>query len=216
MKNRKLRIANYTIALLTLLVIACLYPSLPSQIPTQWGFDGHVSYGPKSTIWMMGGMFVLFAFLFDFMPKIDPRKRNYQKFGQIYDVFCVGLQVFLAITTGIILSESFAPGRINAPKIILLMLSILFLCLGNSLPKIQSNFFMGIKTPWTLSSEDVWRRTHRLAGKLYVGCGIILLGATLFLPLRVTAVLLIVLVLGSSIAVFLASYLWWRGQSGQN
>lgn len=172
MKNKKLRIANYTIALVTLAVIACVYPSLPSQIPTQWGFDGHVSYGPKYNIWMLGGM--------------------------------------------IILSESFSPGRINAPKIVLLMLAVLFLCLGNSLPKIQSNFFMGIKTPWTLSNEDVWRRTHRLAGKLYVGCGIILLASTPLLPLKVTAVLLVVLVLGSSIAVFLASYLWWRGYGGQN
>lgn len=216
MKNKKLRIANYTIALVTLAVIACVYPSLPSQIPTQWGFDGHVSYGPKYNIWMLGGMIVLFAFLFDYLPKIDPKRKNYQKFGQIYDIYCVGIQVFLAITTGIILSESFSPGRINAPKIVLLMLAVLFLCLGNSLPKIQSNFFMGIKTPWTLSNEDVWRRTHRLAGKLYVGCGIILLASTPLLPLKVTAVLLVVLVLGSSIAVFLASYLWWRGYGGQN
>lgn len=211
MKNKKLRIANYAIALLTLIVIGCLYSRLPSQIPTQWGFDGYVSYGSKSNIWMLGGMILLFAFLFDFMPTIDPRKRNYQKFGQIYDIFCVGLQVFLAVTTGIILSESFYPGRINAPKIVLLMLSVLFLCIGNSLPKIQSNFFMGIKTPWTLSSEDVWRKTHRLAGKLYVACGVILLVSTLFLPIRVTAVLLTVSVLCSSIGVFLASYLWWRG-----
>lgn len=211
MKNKKLRIANYVIALLTLLVIGCLYPHLPSQIPTNWGFDGHISYGPKSTIWTMGGLFLLLAFLFDFMPRIDPRKKNYQKFGQIYDIFCVGMQVFMAITAGIILSESFHPGRINAPKIILLMLSVLFLCIGNSLPKIQSNFFMGIKTPWTLSSEDIWRKTHRLAGRLYVACGIMILVSTLFLPIKVTAVLLLVSVLGSSIGVCLASYLWWRG-----
>lgn len=210
MKDRKLRIINYAIPLLTLLCVGFIYPHLPGQIPTQWGVDGHVSYGPKRTIWFIAGMLILFAFLFDHLPQIDPRRKNYQKFGAIYDYFCVCMQVFLMVTVGIIVSESFYPGRINVGKIIMLMLSVLFLCIGNYMPKIQSNFFMGIKTPWTLCNEDVWRRTHRLGGRLYVGSGIISLLAALFLPMQLAAGILMVLVLGSSAAVYLASYLWWR------
>ncbi len=210
MTNKKLRIINYGISILVLVCTIFIYPHLPAEIPTQWGFDGHVSYGPKRTIWLISGMLILFAFLFDYLPQIDPRRKNYQKFGAIYDYFCVGMQIFLAVTVGIIISESFYPGRIDAPKIVLLMLSILFLCIGNIMPKIQSNFFMGIKTPWTLSNEDIWRKTHRLGGKLYVGCGIITLLSSMFLPMRLTLVILMVLVFGSTAAVYLASYLWWR------
>lgn len=210
MKNKKLRAINYGISLLVLIGILFIYPHLPAEIPTQWGFDGHVSYGPKRTIWTITGMLVCFSFLYDYLPYIDPRRKNYQKFGAVYDYFCVGMQVFLTITVGIIVSESFHPGRINASKIVLLMLSILFLCIGNFMPKIQSNFFMGIKTPWTLSNEDIWRKTHRLGGKLYVGSGIIILLSALFLPMQITVVILMVLVFGSTAAVYIASYLWWR------
>lgn len=210
MKNKKLRAINYGIPLLALICILFIYPHLPAEIPTQWGFDGHVSYGPKRTIWIITGMLVCFSFLFDYLPQIDPRRKNYQKFGAVYDYFCVGMQVFLTITVGIIVSESFYPGRINAGKIVLLMLSILFLCIGNFMPKIQSNFFMGIKTPWTLSNEDIWRKTHRLGGKLYVGSGVIILLSTLLLPMQITVFILTVLVFGSTAAVYLASYLWWR------
>lgn len=216
MKNNKLRAVNYGIALLTLICIAFIYPHLPAEIPTQWGYDGHVSYGPKSTVWAISGMLLLFAFLFDHLPKIDPRRRNYQKFGVIYDYFCVGMQFFLMATVGIIISESFFPGRINTTKIIFLMLSVLFITIGNFLPKIQSNFFMGIKTPWALSNEDIWRKTHRLGGKLYVSSGVITLLSTLFLPPQITAFILLVLILGSTAIVYLASYLWWRGmEKGQ-
>lgn len=210
MKNKKLRAINYGISLLVLILILFIYPHLPAEIPTQWGFDGHVSYGPKRTIWTITGMLVFFSFLYDYLPYIDPRRKNYQKFGSVYDYFCVGMQVFLTITVGIIVSESFYPGRINASKIVLLMLSILFLCIGNFMPKIQSNFFMGIKTPWTLSNEDIWRKTHRLGGKLYVGSGIIILMSALFLTMQITVVILMALVFGSTAAVYLASYLWWR------
>lgn len=211
MKDKRLRILNYGIALVMLVVVAVLYPSLPDQIPTSWEFDGTVSYGGKHTIWMLAGMLVLFAFMYDFLPYIDPRKRNYLKFGRIYDFFCVGMQIFLAVTTGIVLSESYYPGRIQAPKVVFVMLSLLFVLVGNYLPKIQSNFYMGIKTPWTLSSDEVWRKTHRFAGKLYVACGILTLLSTLLLPASMAGGVLLVLVLGSTVVVTLASYLWWRG-----
>lgn len=201
---------NYGISLVTLICTGFIYPQLPAEIPTQWGFDGYVNYGPKRTIWLIAGMLILFSFMFDYLPRVDPRKKNYQKFGAVYDYFCVGMQIFLAITVGIIISESFYPGRINAGKIVLLMISILFLCIGNFMPKIQSNFFMGIKTPWTLSNEDVWRKTHRLGGKLYVGCGIITLLSALFLPMQIAVGILMALVFCSTGAVCLASYLWWR------
>lgn len=215
MKDKKLRIVNYGIAIFMLVVIAVLYPKLPDQIPTQWQFNGTPNYSPKKEIWMIGGMFALFAFLFDFLPYIDPRRKNYQKFGRIYDLFCVGIQIFLAIMTGIMLFESFYPGKIHAVRVIFALLSLLFLLAGNYLPKLQSNFYMGIKTPWTLSNDEVWRKTHRLAGKLYVGCGILTLISDFLFPVPVAGSILFVLILGSTAVVTLASYLWWRQIEGE-
>ena len=213
MKNKNLRILNYVIAAAVLLIVAFLYPRLPERIPTNWGFNGITNYGPRYTIWLIAGMLPLFAVLLDVTPRIDPRRKNYQKFSGFYDCFCVGLQLFLAIVTGIILRESFFPGQLHTVKIIFFMLALMFILIGNYLPKVQSNFYMGIKTPWTLSSDEVWRKTHRLGGRLYAGCGFLILLSALLLPDSVTGVVLFVLVLGSSLIVTLASWFWWRNLS---
>lgn len=210
MKDKRLRIINYGIAVLVLAAVAYMYGRLPEQIPTNWGLNGQVTYGSKTTIWMLAGMVVLMAFMFDVMPHIDPRKQNYTRFGKIYDYFCVGMQLFLAVTVGIVLSESFYPGRIAVSKVIVMMLAILFLLLGNYMPKVQSNFYFGVKTPWALSDEEVWRKTHRLAGKLYVLTGICLLISSFLLTEKITFAVLMVSVLGSSLAASAASYYWWR------
>lgn len=216
MKDRRLRILNYGIAFVMVVAVTVLYPGLPDQIPTSWGFDGNVTYDSKNTIWMITGMLVLFAFMFDILPHIDPRKKNYQKFGRIYDFFAVGLQLFLSAMIGIIISESHHPGRIQTGKVVLIAFSIMFVLLGNYMPKIQSNFYMGIKTPWTLASDEVWRKTHRFAGKLYVCSGGLTLLASLLLPASVAGWILMALVLGTSVVVMLASYLWWREEDGGN
>ncbi|MCI9282785.1 MAG: DUF1648 domain-containing protein [Lachnospiraceae bacterium] len=210
MKNKKLRIINYLIVVTVLAAVTVIYPRLPEQIPTNWGFDGTITYGAKYNIWIIVGMLPLFAVLFDVLPHIDPRRSNYQKFSRFYDGFCIGFQLFLTVVIGIIISESLFPGRLHTGKIIFFLLSLMFLLIGNYLPKIQSNFYMGIKTPWTLSSDDVWRKTHRLGGKLYAACGILTLLSTLFLPFYISGIVLLVLVFGSTLAVTLASWIWWR------
>ncbi len=213
MKNKKLRILNYVIAAAVLLTVMLLYPSLPEQIPTNWGFNGITHYSSRNTIWFIAGMLPLFAVLFDVMPHLDPRQKNYQKFSRFYDGFCVGMQLFLTVFTGIILRESFFPGQIHTARIIFFMLSVMFLLIGNYMPKIQSNFYMGIKNPWTLSSDQVWRKTHRLGGKLYAGCGILTMLSALLFSDQFTGIMLMVLVIGSTLIISLASWLWWRNES---
>lgn len=80
MKSKKLRILNYTLAAIGILITAAVYSRLPEQIPTNWGFNGTVTYSPKSRIWLCCGLLPLMAFLFDYLPQIDPRRRNYVKF----------------------------------------------------------------------------------------------------------------------------------------
>ena len=196
MKNKKLRILTYGIAALVFLIVAILYPRLPDQIPTHWNFDGSVTYGSRSNIWSLTAMLPRFAILFDIMPHIDPRRQNYQRFSRFYDGFCVGMQLFLAIVIGILIRESFFPGQIQVTRIIVAMLAVMFLLIGNYLPKVQSNFYMGIKNPWTLSSDAI--------------CGIFTLLSSLILPVTASGVILLILIIGSTLVVTLASWLWWR------
>ena len=210
MKNPKLRIVNYVLAICNLGLAAVLYPALPDQIPMNWGIDGTVSYNDKIQLFMLCGMSVLVAVMLDVLPHIDPRKKNYQKFGSYYDGFCIFMQAFLLGMTGIVLTESFRPGTISVPVVVMIIVGILFLFLGNMMPKVKSNFYMGIKTPWALSSDEVWRKTHRLGGKCFFLSGLIMI-VSAFLPnQQFTFWLTMVCVLVACFIPGVMSYVWWR------
>lgn len=214
MKSKKLRILNYTLAAIGILITAAVYSRLPEQIPTNWGFNGIVTYSPKSRIWLCCGLLPLMAFLFDYLPQIDPRRRNYVKFNAYYDTFCVFLQVFLLIMLGITLSESFFPGHISVGKIVTLAIGVLFMFIGNIMPKIKSNFYLGIKTPWTLSDEEIWLRTHRFAGKTMfaAGAAAVILGWSI--TDRWSGYVIVAMLLASAFVPCLMSYIWWRQKYG--
>ncbi len=210
MKNKKLRIMAYLIPLLMAAVTACLYRHLPEQIPTNWGMDGTVTYGEKYEIWLISGMGLIFAPLFDFCPRIDPRRENYRKFGKYYDGFCVVMQLFIAAAAALILLASFFPGRIAVSHIVAVMVGLLLMGIGNVMPKIKSNFYMGIKTPWALSDEEVWRRTHRLGGRLFVIAGAVMVLSILLLPLKPAFILSMIFIMAASAIPYVMSYLWWK------
>lgn len=210
MISKKTRILCGLLACAGLLMTAVSYPLLPEQIPTNWQADGSVAYSPKIQIWLLYAMMPLFAVLFDILPRIDPRKNHYRKFAPYYGRFCIFLEIFLLILLGIILSESFYPGRLSVGRITMVLLGILLMWLGNMMPKLKSNYYMGIKTPWTLSDEDIWFRTHRLGGKTMFAAGAMLLIFGRFLatkhgmPLALSGVLL------AAFLPALMSYVWWK------
>lgn len=200
MKNRK---ADGLIALLLiigLLGILWAYPSLPQIIPIHWNFKGEVDgMGSKANLFFILGLTVFLNLMFMVMPKIDPKKENYEKFGKVYHIFRVLFTVFMLalIASSIAIASSAAPININ--RFMYGSLGILFGVMGNYLPKCKHNYTLGIKTPWTLASESVWNKTHRMAGPLWLGTGIGLIvccfvfdGSTLA---AISFILLLVLVL---------------------
>lgn len=208
MKNRKLRILTYVLALAGILLAAVLYPLLPEQIPTHWNMDGTVTCGSRNTIFITAGMGLLFAVMFDILPKIDPRRSNYEKFGSFYDMFCVLMEIFMLIVNGIIITETLRPGTLSVPTAIMSGTGILFVIIGNFMPKFKSNFYMGIKTPWTLSSDEVWRKTHRLGGRCFFLSGLLLILCA-FLPGSIHHICIIAVLIACFIPGFM-SWIWWR------
>ncbi|MCI9147915.1 MAG: DUF1648 domain-containing protein [Hungatella sp.] len=212
--HNNMQVVIWLVSLLPVILAAAVYKRLPDQIPTNWGFDGHISYGGKLQIWFIAGMSPFLAGLFYVLPDIDPKRRNYRKFSGAYQSFQLFMQVFLLVILCIILVESFWPGTVQVSAVVMAMCSLLFILLGNMMPKFRQNFFCGFRTPWALSDETVWNKTHRLGGKLMFGAGILgFMGA--FLPgEKLKMAMLLVPLAAATIIPYIMSYVWFKNRQG--
>ena len=172
----RLQVTAWVLSLLPAAMTAAFYSRLPAEIPMQWDLVGHVSYETRWHLWIVVGMAPLFAVLFYFLPRFDPKSKNYDKFSDAYVGFQIMIDLFLTAMCGICIAEALRPGTVDVPTVVCLLVSLLVMCLGNIMPKFRMNWYCGLKTPWTLSSETVWLKTHRVAGRMlfcggYYRCG---------------------------------------------
>ena len=211
MKSRRNIALMWVVSLVPLMILTVIYGKMPETVPTSFGFDGTINaYGPKSTLWMLAGMGPLLALLFQFMPKIDPRKRNYEKFQKYYDSFAIFMELFLLGTSCLMFTEILRPGTVSIGRAVTGLVCLLLILMGNMMGKIKHNYFFGIKTPWTLADPDVWNRTHRAGGRMWFLIGVVLLPCCLLLPERVFFIILMAGILGSTAVLLVLSYLWYR------
>lgn len=208
-KFSKMQILAWILAVVPALMVAVVYSRLPDRVPTHWDLNGNVTYGGKSTLWMLSLMTVPFAVLFPILPRIDPRRKNYEKFLSSYDLFQVIMMLFMIGMTGIILVETFRPGTVNVSVVVTGLCSLLFVILGNMLPKFRHNYFCGLKNPWTLASETVWSKTHRLGGRTLFAAGLIGL-ASCFLPEKARFVVFFTVLAAAILLPNVMSYVWFR------
>ncbi len=196
----------------TFVIGIIFYPNMPDKIPIHWNIKGQVdNYGNKFFgTFMIPGLNLALFFLFLILPKVDPRKENYKNFNNSYTIFRWTMHIFLSILFILILINSLKtayelPRYFQIQFVVSLFVAILFIIIGNYLGKIRDNFFIGIRTPWTLSSKEVWYKTHRLAGKLYVISGVIgVIGS--FFGGMISFILLLVPIFLSSIYSVIYSY----------
>ncbi len=164
------------IGILPIMTYFCTFHMLPNQIATSYNFAGEVT-DTTSRTGVIGLMLLPLIFLpfFYIIPKIDPKGEKYEQFSGFYQWFMVGMTVFMSTMGILTLWQSIHPESQAIQQIITVFVGILFVCLGNYLPKIKQNYTMGIKTPWTLENEVVWYKTHRIGGKCFTCCGVLFL-----------------------------------------
>ena len=210
MKFKKTDIIAVLVVVASLVHLIIVYPSLPAQVVTNWGFNGNVDYSSKSMLWLLWAINAGMIPLFFVIPKIDPKGKSYAKVDGFYTYFRLAMVVFLAVMMEITILSANDPYRFNVGKISVLGVSLLFIFIGNYLPKCKQSFTMGIKTMWTLSDERVWNKTHRLGGVLFVISGVVTLAAGLFLSEKLMFAVTMVVTLGTCIVTIVYSYLLYR------
>jgi len=173
---------------ITLMIISVMawlffYPSLPDQVPVHWGSNGVDGYQSKGmAFFTLHALMVGIYLLLTVVPKIDPKKKNYQYFSKAYSITILSTIGLLFLINMFILLISLGYD-IPMENLAGPLVGLLFLIMGNYMQQAKQNFFFGIRTPWTLMDETIWRKTHRLGGKLFMVGGIIMM-LTLFLPAR--------------------------------
>lgn len=209
MKNKRSQGILWVAAILPLIMVAAVWTRLPEQVPLNWGVDGTISYGGRAILWGLAVINPLIVLLMTFAPRVDPRKENYQKFKGPYSALCLAVVLLMDAVMLITLAESLRPGTVNVYVMVQLMVAVLMMVIGNMMPKFRQTWFCGIKNAWTLSSERVWTRTHRLGGRLYFAAGAaMVVGA--FFPPRVGFVLMVTVTVAVTLVATVMSYVWFR------
>jgi len=175
MHMRKSEIIILAITLLTFIIASYFYPHMPEKIATHWNVRGEVD-GYMTKFWglfLVPFMLCIMALLFIVLPRIDPLRANIIRFRDYFDRFIILVFVFFALIY-FLFSILWNRGTRISPNLILPVgLGFLFYYTGILLQHAERNWFIGIRTPWTLSSEKVWKKTHKRGGTLFKISGIL-------------------------------------------
>jgi len=212
---RKSEIAVLIIILASFGSAIYLYPLLPETLASHWNEVGEVNgYLPKAyTLFAMPAVSLLVFLLFVAIPRIDPLKHNIEKFRNYFDGFIVLFTLFLFVLYLLTVFWNFG-FTFNIIHVFILSFGILIFYTGMLLENSKRNWFIGIRTPWTLSSDRVWDKTHKLAGKLFKACGII--GLIGFLFERYAFYIILLLIFGAVIYSVVYSYVEYKKEHRQN
>lgn len=213
MRNKKRLIFTSLLIIAPIFVGLALWNSLPAEIATHFGFGGEANGWSSKSFAVFGiPLFVLLCHLIcGFVTAADPKNRNRnEKVQNLVLYICPAVSWF---ASGLIYSSAL-DWRLDTDRLGLLFLGVLFLALGNYLPKCQRNSTVGIKLPWTVWDEENWNATHRLGGKVWVAGGIVIL-LCLFLPASFLPYVLVVVLPVIALIPCVYSYGLYRKTRGQ-
>jgi uncharacterized membrane protein len=206
----KKEIPLWIIILLPMVYMVLVWNKLPEQLPIHWNVQGQIdNYGPK---WIFPIITVVIYVLMLLVPQIDPRRKNYEKFGKSYYIIRLLLMCFFSIIFSTVITSGLGIA-INIERIIVPSLLVLFMVIGNYMSTLRFNWFIGIRTPWTMTNEDIWRKTHFFAGRLWFWTNLIALPISFLFSNLTLYVFLLTIVTSITIAPIIYSYLLFRKNS---
>lgn len=190
MKNRYLLLSLVLIGAAFGATLA-LYGQLPERMPMHWNAHGEIDrYGSRASAFMMPGMMAAMLALLAVLPKVSPQRFSVDAFSDTYWYCALVVTALLAWVQGVILFGALNRG-IDTGRWTLVGIALCFALLGNVMGKVRRNFWLGVRTPWTLANDRVWYATHRLAAKTMVGGSVLgLLAALAGQPLLALAAMI--------------------------
>ena len=207
-KNKITLILTSLVTLIPILAGLLLWDRLPEQVPSHWGIDGQVDgwSSKPMAVFLMPLILLVVHWLCVLASCADPKNKTYHpKAIHLVLWICPGLSLIISA-----FSYTVALGHtVNVPVIMCLLVGLMFLIIGNLLPKMRQSYTLGIKLPWTLHDEENWNKTHRFGGKLWVAGGVCILATAFLGSFWILLTVLVVMVAAPT----LYSYLLYRKQT---
>ena len=192
-----------------------VYPRLPDRVPTHWDIHDRVNgYGPSwMATFLMPVMLLALWGLMRFLPRIDPRRANYAKMQGVYDLVVNVMLTLIAVLHFVVLgAASCVP--ISIARVVPAIVGVALIVIGRLLPLAQPNWWFGIRTPWTLSNDRVWARTHRVGGYVMMTIGVLAIVASILgMTIASAAVGIVAGALGLGLIAY--SYFAWKRETSQ-
>lgn len=206
----KSEILSIVMIVVSIIFSVYFFLNFPEQVVVHWNYQGEPDAWASRALaaFMIIPIIIGVYFLFIFLPKFDPKRDKYVHFEKTYRIIRNSIVSFLTL---IYLITGFNNLGYNLPidKIIPVLVGILFMIIGNYMGKVKSNWFLGFRTPWTLSSDEVWNKTHRAGGKLFMLVGAII-AFSIFLPSYLKAYIVVISSIILVFGVMIYSYFLYR------
>jgi uncharacterized membrane protein len=205
----KLNKVAITLTALSLIGTFLVYPRLPDIIPTHWNASGQIDgMGSRNLVFVLGSIPLLLYILMIFLPKMDPRKENFEVHKKAYGITIIAIMLVMIALHWITIYAALGY-HVDVGILVRVMIGILFIVMGNYMGQIRPNYFFGIRTPWTLSNEQVWQKTHRMGSYAFVIAGV-LTAASVFIKGAAGFILMLSVMFAILIFTFGYSYHEYR------
>lgn len=213
--KRKLWLEAIPLMIFIMMLIAAiiLYPKVPDTIPTHWNASGEADgFSGRGSVFIIPIIFFIILILFFILPLMEVFRENMLKIYNYYYTFKIIFSIFFAV----LFVASLLPPLgydVNVSYIVIAMIGVLFIALGFIFPKLKRNFMFGIRTGWTLSSDRVWDKTHRLGGKMFAALGLLTIAFLFILPLETLFFIFVASTIVVSIFILFYSYYIYKNDN---
>lgn len=217
--NYKREIPLWVMLVIPFIYCFIIWSHLPDTIPTHFGMNGRPNgWMGRPAIFIMPATGVFLYAVFLVIRLIDPKRKNYESFSEIYYKIRLLLGIFICVLSLIIINSGLTGKILLGMRFFNALIFALFAFLGNYTINVKPNWFIGIRTPWTLSNETVWKKTHLVGGRAMFYGSLICILLTFLLPESFGIVLLIVFGAGISLFATVYSYLLFQKEekAGEN